>query len=175
MRYTGLTIYQGLIRGFTYSNHGELALLYATWVLALFPADDALALRRRRAAASAPVLDSAPMQLIALILLVSYSLVGIRRFVESAPWIFFDGTIVHYVALRAAPGRGPFGDLGLAVLEYSWVARLFTLGFPVRGIFEALAPLALFSRWFRWAWVLVIVSFHLGGGSSWASCSSSTS
>lgn len=33
-----LTFYQGLLRGLTFTNHAELPLLYATWVLALFPA-----------------------------------------------------------------------------------------------------------------------------------------
>ena len=156
-----LTLYQGLLRGLTYTNHGELPLLYATWVLALFPAADALALGRRRIAVRAPVMYSAPMQLIALVLLLGYSLVGIRRLEGSAPGIFLDGTIVHYVAARAAPGRGPFGDFGLVVLEQPAVARLFMLGFPVVGLFEALAPLCLVSSRFRMAWVPVMASFHL--------------
>ena len=118
---------------------------------------------------------SAAMQLIALVLLICYGLVGIRRLVESTPGIVLDGTIVHYVAARAASGRGRFGDVGLSVLEHPWLARLFVLGFPVVGLFEALAPLCLVSRWFRMAWIPVIVGFHMGGGCSWASCSSSTS
>lgn len=157
-----LTLYQGLIRGLTFSNHGELALLYATWVLALFPAAGAMALRPRREPDAAPVMYSAPMQLIALILLTSYSLVGVRRLMESAPAIFLDDTIVRYVALRAAPGRGAFGDMGLAVLEHPWLALLLAVGFPVVSIFETLAPLCLFNRWFRYAWLLVVVLFHLG-------------
>jgi hypothetical protein len=157
-----LTLYQGVIRGLTFTNHSELALLYATWVLALFPAADAMARRRRHSPTAAPVMYSAPMQLIALILLTCYSLVGVRRLIESAPAIFFDDTIIRYVAVRAAPARPVFGDMGLAVLEHPWLARLLTLGFPVVGIFEALAPLCLFSRWFRWAWLAVIVPFHVG-------------
>jgi hypothetical protein len=157
-----LTFYQGLLRGFTFTNHGELPLLYAAWVLALFPADDAVSLGRRRVAARAPVMYSAPMALVALVLLLCYSLVGIRRLVESAPGIFLDGTIVRYVALRAASARGTFGDLGLAILEHPRLARPLLLGFPVVGLFEALAPLCLLSRWFRLAWLPVIIGFHLG-------------
>ena len=157
-----LTFYQGLVRGFTYTNHGELPLLYVAWVLALFPAADALALGARRGAARAPVIYSAAMQLSALLLLLCYSLVGVRRLVESAPGIFLDGTIIHYVAARAAPGRGAFGDLGLAVLEHPGIARAITLGFPVIALFEALAPLCLVSRSLRLVWLPMIVAFHLG-------------
>jgi hypothetical protein len=157
-----LTFYQGLIRGFTFTNHGELPLLYTAWVLALFPAADALALGPRRGPARAPVIYSAAMQLCALVLLLCYSLVGVRRLVESAPGIFLDGTIIHYVAVRAAASRGTFGDLGLAVLQHPGLARAITLGFPVIGLCEALAPFCLVSRWFRLVWLPVMVAFHLG-------------
>lgn len=157
-----LTFYQGLIRGFTYTNHGELPLLYAAWILAVFPANDALAVGRPRGAGRAPVLYRAPMQLTALVLLLCYGLVGVRRLVESAPGIFLDGTIVHYVSVRAAPGRGQFGDVGLAVLEHPALARLLTLGFAVIGVFEAVAPLCPLTRRLRIVWVPVIVAFHLG-------------
>lgn len=160
-----LTLYQGLIRGLTFSNHSELAMLYATWVLALSPAADALAFRRRHPPGAAPAMYSAPMQLIALILLACYSLVGVRRLMESVPVIFFDDTIVHYLALRAAPGQAGLGDVGLAVLEHRWLAPLLGLGFAVVWVFETLAPLCLVSRWFRRAWLPVIVLFHL---STWA-------
>jgi hypothetical protein len=157
-----LTFHQGLIRGFTFTNHGELPLLYAAWVLALFPAADALALGRRPSSPRPPVTYRAAMQLAALVLLIGYSLVGVRRLVESAPGIFLDGTIVHYVAVRAAASRGTFGDLGLTALLHPGLARALTLGFPMVGVCEALAPLCLVSRWFRMVWVPVIVTFHLG-------------
>ena len=37
-----LTFYQGLIRGYGYINHGELPILYAAYVLAVFPSAHAL-------------------------------------------------------------------------------------------------------------------------------------
>jgi hypothetical protein len=143
-----LAFYQGLLRGFTFTNHGELPLRYAAWVLALFPAADTLAVAPRPGSPR-PVTCRAAMQLVALVLLVCDGLVGMQRLAESAPGILQGGTIVHYVAARAAASRGTFGDLGLTVLQHPGLARALTLGFPVVGLCETLAPLCLVSRWFR--------------------------
>jgi hypothetical protein len=51
---------------------------------------------------------------------------------------------------------------GWMVLEHPWVAWLVQAGFPVVTLFEVCSPLCLFSRRFRWAWLVVIVAFQVG-------------
>ena len=159
-----LTFYQGLIRGFGYINHGELPILYAAYVLAAFPSAHALSLGRGRVNNAPPILYKAPMVAAALLLCLTYTFVGARRLVEGGLEIFVNGTIVHMVALRSfEPGPSGTG-YGHLVLAYPWLALMLQLGFPVVTIFELLSPLCLFYRWFRWAWILAISSFHVATG-----------
>jgi hypothetical protein len=41
------------------------------------------------------------------------------------------------------------------------MSRLLEVGFFVLTVFEALSMVALFNRWFRWCWVVVMLSFHV--------------
>jgi hypothetical protein len=67
-----LTLYQGLVRGFGFINHGELSMLYAAYVLAAFPSADAFSLRRSRSNAASQTLYKAPMIAVALLLCLAY-------------------------------------------------------------------------------------------------------
>lgn len=155
-----VTFQQGLVRGFGYVNHGELALLYAAWVLACFPAADAFALRRSPARCAAPVMYAAPMRIVAGVLAVLYAFIGIRRLVAGAPEIFVDGSILRWAALRALQGGVGAGH-GLEVVASPWAATLLVVGFPVVTLLEALTPFCLASARFRWVWLGVMVPFHL--------------
>lgn len=159
-----LTFYQGLIRGFGYINHGELPMLYATYVLAVFPSADALSLRRGKVDGTHPTMYKAPMIAIALLLCLTYMFIGARRLVEGGLEIFINKTIVHMVALRSFE-PGPSGSgYGHLVLEYPWLALMLQVGFPIVTVFELLSPLCLFYRYFRWAWIPVMFSFHMATG-----------
>ena len=159
-----LTLYQGLVRGFGFINHGELAMLYAAYVLAVFPSADAFALRRSRSNAASQPLYQAPMIAVALLLCLAYMFVGVQRLLKGGLEIFVNGTIVHMVALRSfAPGPSGSG-YGHLVLEHPWLALMLQVGFPIVTIFELLSPLCLFYRPFRWAWIPVMFSFHLATG-----------
>jgi hypothetical protein len=159
-----LTFYQGLVRGFGFINHGELPILYAAYVLALFPSADALSLRRDKGNAAPPALYQAPMIAVALLLCLTYTFVGAQRLLHGGLEIFVNGTIVHMVTLRSfAPGPSGSG-LGHLVLQYPWLALMLQVGFPLVTIFELLSPLCLFSRPFRCAWLPVMLSFHIATG-----------
>jgi len=155
-----VTFQQGLVRGFGYVSHGELGLLYAAWVLACFPAADALALRRPLARRADPVMYAAPMRIVAGVLAVIYAFIGIRRLAVGAPAIFVDGSILRWAALRSLQGGvgEGFGDEMVAV---PWLATLFVVGFPLVTVLEALAPLCLVSSRFRAVWLGVMLPFHL--------------
>ena len=155
-----VTLQQGLVRGYGYVNHGELGLLYAAWVLACFPAADALALRRRPARRADPVMYAAPMRIVAGVLAVVYAFIGIRRLVAGAPAVFVDGAILRWAALRSLQG-GVGEGYGADAVATPWMAAVLVAGFPLVTVLEALAPLCLTSARFRWVWLGVMVPFHL--------------
>ena len=159
-----LTFYQGLIRGFGFINHGELAMLYAAYVLAAFPSAHALSLRPGHIDRVHPVMFQAPMMAAGLLLAFTYTFVGARRLAEGGLEIFGNGTIIHMIALRSfEPGPSGTG-YGYLVLQHPWLALMLQVGFPIVTIFELLSPLCLFYRRFRWAWILVIGAFHVATG-----------
>jgi hypothetical protein len=152
-----LVVDQALARSEGYINHGELAMLYAAIVLAAFPCADALALRPARPLRRDPVLYRAPLVAAALTLCLTYALTATRRLDVGGLGIFVDGTILSRVALRGAER----GGLGLLVVAHPWLGRALVLGFPVVTLFELLSPLAVFYRGFRYAWLVVLVGFHV--------------
>lgn len=159
-----LTFYQGLVRGFGFINHGELSILYAAYVLAAFPSADALSLRRGKVDYAQPTMYKAPMIAVALLLGLAYMFVGAQRLFKGGLEIFVNGTIIHMVALRSF-GPGPSGSgSGHLVLEHPWLALMLQVGFPIVTVFELLSPLCLFYRHFRWAWLPVMLSFHMATG-----------
>ena len=159
-----LTFYQGVVRGFGFINHGELSILYAAYVLAVFPSVDALSLRRGKVDYAQPIMYKAPMIAVAFLLCLAYMFVGAQRLFKGGLEIFTNGTIIHMVALRSF-GPGPSGSgFGHLVLEHPWLAFMLQVGFPIVTVFELLSPLCLFYRHFRWAWLPVMLSFHLATG-----------
>lgn len=158
-----LTFHQGLVRGFGDISdipHGELGMLYAAYVLAVFPAADAFSLRRGRVKYAQPVMYAAPMMAIAFMISLAYAFIGTRRLAASAPAIFLDGSILRYVALRSAQDGAFRHEYGLLALEQPWLALLLQIGFPIITVLEGLTPLGLISRRFRWVWLVVMVPFH---------------
>ena len=155
-----LTLYQGLTRGFGKINHGELAMLYAAYVLAISPCADAVSVMKRRAR-SANSRYTGVLFAAATVLCITYTFIGVRRFAVGGFEIFLDESILAYVAHRSAE-PGPFHfNFGLLVLENPFMSKFLEVGFFVLTVFEALSMIALFNRWFRWCWVVVMLSFHV--------------
>lgn len=156
-----LTFQLGAILSFGYLVHTELVSLYVCYLLALFPAADALSLSSRRARPARPALYRAAMQLAALVLCTTYTFVGVRRLVLGGVGIFLDGSVLWYVAKRSAQ-IGYFSHThGLSAVESPWLSVLMQIGYAVVTLFEVLSLLCLVSRKFRRAWLAVIVPFQL--------------
>lgn len=155
-----LTFHQGLVRGFSYINHAELGALYAVYVLALFPATDGFAWRRRKANLAPSTTYSAALLLMTAMLLFTYTAISSFRLAHAGPTIFFSDSMKYYIGWLTFRD-GDFGwDVGKWVFEYSSLALLVKFGFLLATCFELLAPLCLIYRRFRYVWLSVMVSFH---------------
>ena len=155
-----LTLQFALLRSTGDVNHGELAMLYAAWVLAVAPSADVLAVRAR-SSARAPTTYAAAMVLIAFLFCLTYAFTGGYRLAMGTPGIFLDdaGT---WPVLRASLRPGPFDRAyGAEILASPAVWSAFPVVFAGVTLFEVLAPLCLVSTRFRWLWLAWTIVFHL--------------
>lgn len=157
-----LTLYMGLACGFTFVSHQELGLLYAAYVLAIFPAADGFAWKRRPRPLPPrpPALYGAALVTLALVILLPYAAIAAYRVSRAAPELFLSDSMAYWMV--SLSGVNPDGwSLGLWVLEHPALVTLMQIGFPVTTAFELTAPLALIAPRFRRVWLAVIVPFHL--------------
>ena len=154
-----LTFYQGLIFAFGEVTHAELVALYVTYILAVFPSADALAVRKGDQAP--PSVYQAAMLLATIVLLSSYMLTGVRRVFAGGVDIFLNGTILSMVADGSATPDHLQQSFGLWTLETPMRAMLLETGFVLVTIFEILSLLCLSSKWFRRCWLAVMLPFHV--------------
>jgi hypothetical protein len=149
-----LVVYQSLINGFGHINHAEILSLLAAVTLAIF----ANLPQRKPSPAYNP--NAVPLITVALIVTLCYSLVGFTR-IQSGISVFTGDTIINYVVSRSLRSYYYDFNLGLAVVSWAPAAYLLRAGFPLVTLSEALAPLVLVSRRFRWMFLAVMVPFHL--------------
>lgn len=157
---TLLTAQQALLRGFTFVNHEELALLISAYVLALFPADDGFALPRRRRRRGSPETYAAALDAMSLLLVIPYSEIAARRLVRGGREIFLGDSLAHWLGSLDALDRDAFG-IGPWLLARPPLVRFLKAGFVVTTVFELLGPLCLVVPQLRRAWIRVIVGLHL--------------
>lgn len=155
-----LTLHAGMIQGFGPVTHGDIPLLLAAWVLAVFPAADAFALGRSPARLAAPEVYRAPLILLAILFTLFYAGVGVHRFGAGGLGIFTDESLIRVILLRSIEDAPHAGSAGLAVVNQPLASLALRLGYFVVTVFEVLSPLVLFSRRFRRAWLAVLVLFH---------------
>lgn len=153
------TLYLALIG----ASHRELAAVYLGVALALGPSATVWSIGRRSDERTPvkPEAFAATLQVATFVFLLTYALIGAERLIRAAPTAFFDGSMIWHIASNS--GRnGTFGfTFGYRLVESVPHARaLFGAGFLVSTLFEALAPLALFSRGFRRMFVLFALAFH---------------
>ena len=154
-----LVLQQGLLRSVGYINHTEMVLLYAAIVLALAP----LAERRRSGAAPVPRSD-VPLVIITAILCLSYTLPGISRLMLGLPQVFHPDTILMWTLIAAHQTTDYGWEVGRHVLALPAFLRVgLAVGLVVVTAFELLAPCCLFSRRFRWAFLIVMVILEKNG------------
>jgi hypothetical protein len=149
-----LVVHQALVRGFGHVNHAEIVPLLAALTLAVF----ALLPERKGGPGYNPY--AVPLIAVALVAAVCYSMVGFYRLFQSVS-IFTGDSILNFLVSRSL--RTSYYDLNLGELAASWppAAVLLRAGFPLVTLVEALAPLVLVSRRFRWLFLGVMVPFHL--------------
>jgi hypothetical protein len=149
-----LALYLSLIHGFGGINHAVILSLLAALILALF----ANLPQPKPLSAHNPY--AVPLVTVALVVTLSYSLVGLTR-LQNGPSVFTGDTIVNYVVSRSL--RSYYYDFNLGLTAVSWGPAAFLLraGFPLVTLVELLAPLVLVSRSFRGIFLAVIVPFHL--------------
>lgn len=156
-----LTAHQGLVRGFGFIQHRELALLMATYVLAIFPAADGFTLRPKEGERAPNPIASAALVLMTLAILIAYFVVGSYRLTHAAPEIFTSNSMRYYLAYTSfRQNYYPF-ELGQWVLASPLASALVNAGFLLVTVLELLSPLCLINRRFRYLWIAVMFPFHV--------------
>lgn len=157
-----LTLRQGLKRGFAgHLEHQDLVLLYAAYLLALCPLADRLVPPQHRRVPASWTLDGVPLVGIVLALCLTYTFAGVYRLLHGGLALFTSAQLPAFVARNSLQLVHPTGNLGHWVLNSPAAAWLLAVGFPFVTAFEVLAPLCLFVRGFRYAFVAVMVPFHV--------------
>jgi len=148
----GLVLFHGFILAWGgFLNHSRMGPLYMAVVLSLVD---------HRAARDRPEIAGASLLLMALLLALAYSLIGIHRFLVGGIDIFLNDALRDYMLIRTfEPGRSTF-TVAWGLVQIGWLMPILKAGFFVTTVAEVLSPLALFHRRFRWAWLAVIVPFH---------------
>ena len=81
--------------------------------------------------------------------------------IEGGTEIFLDGSILRFLARNSiSPSQLP-QRLGLTVLEIPGVPMMFQIGFVLVTFFEITSLLCVASKWFRRAWLAVMIPFHV--------------
>jgi hypothetical protein len=155
-----ITLFDGMEKSLGHINHSKFVMLYASWVLAMFPSADAVSLSRRRAAPAAPIMYSAPVIVISLLIIVPYTMIGVFRIGRSGLGVYFGDAIKDWFLHRSYESNATGFRLGIVVAESAFLLAATKLGFAVIGILEVLSPLCLLYRWFRWLWIPAMIGFH---------------
>jgi len=142
-------------------GHARKALMFCTWVLAMFPAADALAVGRRPQSARDPAEYRAPLVYMTAVFTICYAFLGLRRLVHGGMEIFTGDAIAIELAMKSLmPSR--FGyEYGTLALTSPTFALLMKAGFFGITVAELLAPICLFSKPFRYLWAAIMVPFHI--------------
>lgn len=156
----GLTIHQGLARGFAYDNHQELPALFCVYVLAFFPAADGFSWPPRRRLSPRPAIYGAAITSMAIVVLLPYSAIAAYRLSRSAPEIFLGNSMPYFLGFLSGLETDGW-RLGLKVLEYRFLYPALGIAFLFTTLLELVAPFSLIHKPFRALWVLGITAFHI--------------
>jgi hypothetical protein len=170
----GLIVYQAVVRGFSgHVNHAELALLYSSLLLLVFPVFDGLTVRTLRGApepapAGREPGDRAPyvaaMLTACVILSLAYFFVGAVRLWKGLD-LFGTPALRGYIAEHAFQGGTFDGSsltpLGAPAAVFGLPLWVFQASFVLATVLELSVPLALFSRRLRPVIVVGLLCFHI--------------
>lgn len=153
-----LTFEQGLVRSYGYSNHPELFMLLATWIIACAPAADRFSWSPRATLRPAQVYV-AVIAFVAIVGCWTYTAAAVYRLAHHGLEMFVGASMKYSIVQNSF--RYGSGAVGIFVLEHHGLSNWIQLALPVATLLELAAPLALLSRAFRWVWVAYLVVFHL--------------
>lgn len=156
----GLTLFDGMAKSLGHINHSKFGILFAAWILAVFPANDAFALRPRRGAPAPPVQYAAPMLAVAVVIFLTYGMIGSYR-MGGSPGVFVSDALGKWFLHKGFEANATGLQLGPWIVAHGPIYLMAKLGFAVVGAFEVLSPLCLVSDRFRWLWIAVMIPFHL--------------
>jgi hypothetical protein len=153
-----VTFDQGLVRSFGYSNHPEMFLVLATWIIAVAPAADGFRWPRSTVSRPAPIYVGA-IAFIALVGCWTYSAPAAYRLAHHGLEVFTSDSMKYAVVMNSFR----FGDgvTGAYLLERPALAGAIQLLLPVTTAMELAAPLTLLSRRFLWFWLPFLLVFHV--------------
>ncbi len=155
-----LTLHQGIVRGFGFVNHRELAILFSSYVLAIFPAGDGFLLYRKADDSEPQPIYSAGLLLITFLPLMCYTFIGSYRLCHAGTEIFQGTSLNYYLGYNSFRHSSFDFKFGIWFLQSSYLMTLMKTGYLVTTIFEILSPLCILYRRFRYVWLSIIIPFH---------------
>lgn len=172
----GMVLFDGIAKGWgEYVHHAQMGILYAGILIAVSPAADALSPFGSREGGSrgAPSRGASsrgassggayrfPLVATAVVVAVTYALIGLQRLEVGGLEIFTGDAFPIYLAIRTFEYSAYSFQFSTLLLGSGGALLALKAAFAVTTVFEILSPLALISHRFRWLWLLVIVPFHL--------------
>lgn len=158
-----MTLFAVLWRGFAgHIDHESILIQLAGYLLTLCAlADWRLEAKGQPWPANAPSRWGVPLTAVVALLCLVYTLVGVYRLTYGFPEVFTSHSLTFWALRNAYETIEPAWGWGKFVVDYPWMPKLLELGFPVITAFEVTAFLLLFSKWYRYAFLAVMVPFHL--------------
>ena len=146
--------YYALVMSAAYGTRGGMVLTYAGFILAM-----ALFLEHRdeKKTGIRPNYAQATLQFTALVLLLTYTLIGVHRIAFAGPETLRADYLLGWFIERGGSGEYQYS---LQIQDHPCLLRSLELGFPVLTVIEALAVFSLVSRPFKWIFVLTMAPFH---------------
>ncbi len=160
-----MIVFAALWRGFAgHIDHESILILLAGVLMTGFTLADRRLESKGQAWPTGPnVPTQAGVQMTAVLALLAlvYTMVGVYRVVHGSPEIWTTHSLTFWALRNAYETVEPMAGWGKFVLTYPWMAKMLEAGFPVITLFELTAFAILFSKWYRWAFLLVMVPFHM--------------
>lgn len=154
-------LFQAIGHGFSgFVGHSNMALMFSSWILAAFPAADAIA-AQQKSRTKDPVFYAAPLVFMSAAICLAYSLLGLRRFMHGGLEIFTGDTILTFFAVRSLMHSAHGYEYGLVFLSHPALIVAAKAGFLLITLFELLAPVCMVSKRFRLVWVGLMIPFHI--------------
>lgn len=155
--------HDGLVQGYAdiFCNN-RVCILWTAMILVFAPAADAFTPFRptgRKAERGGDY--TRYLGLIAIAVLMTYSLVGVQRLVRKMGSVFFSDAVHSWLVIRSPEAVGGDLSLGHMIADSSTLLAGFTVGFFIISVLEALAFFCLIHRGFAWIWLLGMTSFHV--------------